>query len=664
MRLEPILKAKVAAFQEDKDFTQFDEDTVFEYFVNYHILYSQQPDLFFGNTDILNVVSTGGSNDMAIDGIAFKVNGCIISSIDDFEEIRSGKAKIQIELIFIQSKNKKKLSMGEFNNFSFGIREFLSDELPQQPYNKKIEKLLKIKEHILNDKYISQWQDNPIVSIYYVTIGEHSNIPHVDALVSKLKDDIAHLNIYDNVNINLIDSPQLKKLCDSNENSFNISLNFIEDMGLNAVESVDNSCVILCFANEFIKIIRNDNKSLRKTIFNDNVRDFQGDTTINNEIRKTIECDPEKFVLLNNGITIVCDKFTPRNRTINISNPQIVNGCQSSSVIYHADKSGYDMSKVPLLVKIISTTDSDVANQIVRGTNRQNIVYDEAFEITREFHKNLEMFFEAKTFNEKKYYYERRSRQFQHNTTIKQYQKISFKNIIQSCVGLFFYRPDLAHVHESRLLKLFQNKIFLNSQSLFPYYVAGIMNNLIENFFKVHSEQRKIFYTYKFHILMIASLLADNSTPSINVEKSIDNKCSKIEAAIANNGDNIFYNAIETFKKCSIIWTKDLLKSQHGLKDTVEFVELIIKNISDKPLDFLSDVQYGRVRKVSIDRHGKYFGFIEFKPNDVFFHEQNNKSLNYEKLLGKTVSFRLIMDKVTGNLTATEVAESGDPILQ
>jgi hypothetical protein len=150
-------------------------------------------------------------------------------------------------------------------------------------------------------------------------------------------------------------------------------------MSLNEVECVENSCVVLCFGSEFLKIIQDDNGNLRKTIFNDNVRDFQGDTNINSEIRKTIEQNPQKFVLLNNGITIVCDSFIAKNRTILLTNPQIVNGCQSSSVIYYANKQGCNVSNVPILIKIISTLDYEVANQIVRGTNRQNIVYDEAF---------------------------------------------------------------------------------------------------------------------------------------------------------------------------------------------------------------------------------------------------------------------------------------------
>lgn len=652
MKLEPIIKAKLEKFKEIKGYQDFDDPKAFEFFVNYHVLYAQQPDIFFGNTDILDVVSTGGHNDMSIDGIAIKIDGTIISSIDDFEAIISKNKKIQIDFVFIQSKYKLKVNMGEFNNFVFGVREFLGNDKPSQPYNEKIAYLLELKDYVLKDEFISLWKDNPSVEVHYATIGENNELPHVDALSQRLKKDIESLNLYNDIDINLIDSSSLKNLCDSNENSFDVTFGFIENMGLNEVSCVDNSCVVLCFGDEFVKIVLNENRTLRKTIFNDNVRDFQGDTTINSEIRKTIDTEPEKFVLLNNGITIVCDKFVPKNRTIMISNPQIVNGCQSSSVLYHAYRTGRDISRVPVLVKIISTLDSEVANQIVRGTNRQNIVYDEAFEITRDFHKNLEEFFESQQFAGVKYYYERRSRQFQHNPTISQWQKISLKNIIQSSIGMFFYRPDLAHMHESKLLKEFQNKIFLDTQSLYPYYMAGIANLHLENFFRTNPDKKKDYYAFKFHILMISNLLINNNRININKEKDIDAHCSELSKKIASENVKIFNSAIDIFEICRRKWIDELKRDRFRIKDVYEFVELLVAYLQDghkSNSTTQNDILIGKVVKVSVDKHGNYFGFIEHKPSDLFFHERQNSSLEFKDLEGKYVAYKIGKNQYNNN---------------
>jgi hypothetical protein len=140
--------------------------------------------------------------------------------------------------------------------------------------------------------------------------------------------------------------------------------------------------------------------------------------------------------LFNNGITIVCDSAVFANRRININNPQIVNGCQTCNVLFSASKTGIDISNVILSAKIISTDDEEITNSIVRGNNRQNIVFDEAFEITRTFHKNLEEFFFSLAGENpnNKLFYERRSKQFAGNPTVTPFQKVNFRIIIQSFV--------------------------------------------------------------------------------------------------------------------------------------------------------------------------------------------------------------------------------------
>ena len=136
--------------------------------------------------------------------------------------------------------------------------------------------------------------------------------------------------------------------------------------------------------------------------------------------------------------------------------------------------------------KIISTNDLDITNKIIRGTNRQNIVYDEAFECTRDFHKLLEELFTVLSENQSnnKIYYERRSKQFYNNTSIKSYQKVSFRILIQSFISIFLNEPHMGHKHESRLLQLYKGKIFIDTQSKLPYYVSSLISIKLDQILK------------------------------------------------------------------------------------------------------------------------------------------------------------------------------------
>ena len=162
-----------------------------------------------------------------------------------------------------------------------------------------------------------------------------------------------------------------------------------------------------------------------------------------------MSANPVNFVLFNNGITIVCDKLESKNRALIIKNPQIVNGCQTCNSLYNVKKKGNDLSQVQVIVKVIEATKPEVAQGIVKGTNRQNIVYEEAFETIRKYHKELEDFFNImQTEGFCKVYYERRSKQYARDNMIKPYQKVSFRVLIQSMEAIYMHHVETSHRHE------------------------------------------------------------------------------------------------------------------------------------------------------------------------------------------------------------------------
>ena len=70
-------------------------------------------------------------------------------------------------------------------------------------------------------------------------------------------------------------------------------------------------------------------------IFEKNVRkSLGGSVKVNKGIRGTLEKNPEQFGLFNNGITIAVKDFTEESSTWLLSDPYIVNGCQTTSSIW------------------------------------------------------------------------------------------------------------------------------------------------------------------------------------------------------------------------------------------------------------------------------------------------------------------------------------------
>jgi hypothetical protein len=136
--------------------------------------------------------------------------------------------------------------------------------------------------------------------------------------------------------------------------------------------------------------ISNWYKSQGKRLFSKNIRQMLGATDVNDEIRATIENDPDKFWYFNNGITLVADSIKKsmvggNGRDIGsfkASNISIVNGAQTVSTIGEFTASEcVKLEKVKVPIKLISldNTDDEFGAHVTKTNNRQNRIENRDF---------------------------------------------------------------------------------------------------------------------------------------------------------------------------------------------------------------------------------------------------------------------------------------------
>ncbi|MFB0921613.1 MAG: AIPR family protein [Oscillospiraceae bacterium] len=650
MKLQPIIQAKLNNYKTQHEISHLSDGDAFERYANQTILTTHQPSAFSIESELLDVITVGGHDDMGIDGISVKLNGVLISSIDEAKDVIEQQKTADIEYIFLQSKYKEKFDSGEFGKFVTGIKDFL-DIAHYQPYNRKIGNWLMIKEYLESEDVLQYWPE-PTVRLYYVAMGKWSpeGHPHIIALENRFRAEIEKFREFKTVHSNYIDLDSFKRICDENENAFTAILDIIDSSSLPEVVNVNNSCLSVCSAESLLKMLLSSEGLLRRNLFSDNVRDYQGDTTINTEIFETIKNDPESFILLNNGITVVCDEVNFPNRKITIKNPQIVNGCQTCSVLYNAYKKGLSLSNMALSVKVISTKDIDIINRIVKGTNRQNIVFDEAFEITKPFHKDLEAFFSALPLdsNNDKIYYERRSKQFSDTPSILSWQKVNFKILIQSFVSIFLKEPHKGHRHESKLLQDYQNMIFIENQSKYPYYTAALIFQKVELAYRKDLIPNNL-RAYKAQIsFLLKETLAPNC-PSINDEKKIGEYCEDLLKILWDKTafDAGISETVRLFNTITSKWIEQRgEKYISGIKDSADFTKFLIDNINSGSSEQIITNKKLRGTIVSVlnARNGKQYGFISKYPRDALFHENDSVINDYTKLIGCEVLYDFIKD--------------------
>src|SRR5690606_5781710 len=115
---------------------------------------------------------------------------------------------------------------------------------------------------------------------------------------------------------------------------------------------------------EFNKLLEDDSGAeMLTSIFEDNIRDWQGYKAVNSEIRDTLlSSNKSKFVLMNNGITIITRGLNRVGDVFTLTDYQIVNGCQSSNVLFEQRREIDESVQVPL--RLIHTEDDSIKELI------------------------------------------------------------------------------------------------------------------------------------------------------------------------------------------------------------------------------------------------------------------------------------------------------------
>ena len=121
---------------------------------------------------------------------------------------------------------------------------------------------------------------------------------------------------------------------------------------------------------------------------------------VNRGIRKTILSEPEKFFLLNNGITVTSSGIETEIRAEGllikeINDLQIVNGGQTTASLANAIvKDKVDLSNVQVMMKLSVLSSHEVAVKLVpeisRASNSQNKVDEADFFSNHPFHIKIE----------------------------------------------------------------------------------------------------------------------------------------------------------------------------------------------------------------------------------------------------------------------------------
>lgn len=232
--------------------------------------------------------------------------------------------------------------------------------------------------------------------------------------------------------------------------------------------------VVLVNLNDYYNFITNGEGKLRKYLFDSNVRDFMGLNAVNQDILDTLDktnCSTD-FWWLNNGVTFLSTSATIVGKSITINNVQIVNGLQTSECIFrHFHNNQYNDTRY-VLIKILTSNDSQIRDNIIRATNNQTKVETSSLKATDKVQRDIEDILEKSGL-----YYKRRIN-FYANQGIPVEKIFSPLYLAAGYTTLVLKLPHQATALKNRLMRVSEkyDKIFSsdNELELWPV-IAKIM---------------------------------------------------------------------------------------------------------------------------------------------------------------------------------------------
>jgi hypothetical protein len=375
----------------------------------------------------------GKSDDGGTDAFYFLLNG---QFVQEDTKIPSEAREQPVNLIFIQAKHENgfsPLSVDRFDTLTDDI--FALDRTPDK-YGRTYNGDLLFRIKLFKEKYQQLSMPKLTIDYYYIIAADIDENEDCRKSAAKILETAkkhfgrATINPFHFVNAAKLYT-QLEKRAPR-----------VKDLKFAEWADAAEGWVGLVGLRDFFDFLKDDKGNRNDALFDDNVRGVQY-STINKSIYDSLTNSAEvpEFWLLNNGITILSPKVQPQtHRTLQIEDPQIVNGLQTARQIftYFSDPNQTfpQNDNRRILVKVIQNSDENVRDTIIKATNNQNPMPAEALFTTFRIHKQIE-----RVFRDEGLFYERRKGYYRDRKEPVE-KIVSAGLLLQAVISIMKYQPD------------------------------------------------------------------------------------------------------------------------------------------------------------------------------------------------------------------------------
>ena len=366
---------------------------------------------------------------------------------------------------------------------------------------------------------------------WYISEGEQVH-PNVEQQGDELKEQIKSLFPSAKISVDYYGAKRLMEILNTPS---------VQDYELSLADNpislgVNKDYIALVSLKKYYNFITNNSDTLEQSIFESNIRDYQGSVVVNKKIHSTLtKNDNIDFWWLNNGITILANDISPvTSKSLMITEPEIVNGLQTSNEIYnyfseHPEKLDSDSRHV--LVRIIVPTNETSRDDIILATNNQTSIPKSSLRVSDSIHWQIEMFIKQKGL-----FYDRRKNHYK-NLGKKNSEIVSVSYLAQSLIAVLLQKPNYSRARPSTLLTNdeYYDFLYKGDIDLIVYYKIIIWSNRIKNYlrqcglYNASQQGDLLFYVlyYSFAKKNNSSQISPNDVKSIDIDILTDTDISE-----------------------------------------------------------------------------------------------------------------------------------------
>lgn len=485
MTINTVVEAQMKKFCDENSLEGYKQDTLFE---KYTIFAIEEGCL---NSGIEPFDAHFEGSEYGIDGASIIVHGEMITDVSQLED---NQLPIDIvEFHFFQSKTSTKFNSGDILIFFDAVEAFFKTNFKST--SEDLTALKKISDYIFSNS--GDLEINPTLRLYYATTGNYKKPDDIEDLKLRVHSRLDDTNLFSLIDINLVGAKGLQEWYRAATQSIKTTITFDQAITLPKTTNIREAYIGYIDASEIINLVKNKNSdTINKSVFYENIRDFNPNTDINKRISKSL-CDGEGnlFVFRNNGITAVAKKVRSTGDDYTITDYQIVNGCQTSHILFE-NRDKIDEVKVPF--RLIEAEDDESISSIIVGTNLQNPVKKEQFWALTNFMKNFEEYCSSLD-EDIKLYIERRDNQYR-GLAIEKVRIMPPNILLKAVTSFLFFVGNRAGRAYAGVFKEFSDRLFKDNHDVSVYHTAAYAHFKLESLWRRNKFDKK-YKIFRYYIL-------------------------------------------------------------------------------------------------------------------------------------------------------------------